>query len=54
MTIEQILNSYPFPRKFLVRFALACAKDATHYIKNPNELKVVLKCQETCLFMVRR
>ena len=46
MTIEQILDC-TFPRKFLVRFALACAKDVTHYIKDPEDLKLVLKCQET-------
>ena len=46
MTIEQILDC-TFPRKFLVKYALACAKDVTHYIKDPEDLKLVLKCQET-------
>lgn len=41
-SIKQTFNSYDFPHIFIVRFALACAKEANAKIKTPT--KGALQC----------
>ena len=42
---QQILDSYPFPRRFCVTYALACAKDCLEF-SNEKDMPVAKACIE--------
>ena len=39
--ISKILQSYNLPNKFLVKFALYCANDVRHLLKDPESIKAL-------------